>query len=77
LVARRLKNHLQAFGLVGAPAPVVAEEPTQAVVQEPAEVVAQGPATEQSAVEEQKPVVARAAAEIAKVKTKKATGKKE
>jgi hypothetical protein len=76
-LARRLKNHLPAFGLVGAPAPVVAEEPTQAVVQEPAEVVAQGPATEQSAVEEQKPVVARAAAEIAKVKTKKATGKKE
>src|ERR1700736_2519101 len=36
-LARRLKNHLQAFGVVGAPAPVVAQEPTQAVVEKPAE----------------------------------------
>jgi hypothetical protein len=36
-LARRLKNHLQAFGLAGAPAPVVAQEPTQAVAQKPAE----------------------------------------
>ncbi len=26
-LARRLKNHLQAFGFVGAPAPVAAQEP--------------------------------------------------
>jgi hypothetical protein len=46
-LARRLKNHLQAFGLVGAPAPAVAEEPTQAVAQKPAEEAIQEPATEQ------------------------------
>src|SRR3984957_16246637 len=46
-LARRLKNHLQAFGLAGAPAPVVAEEPTQAVVEKPAEEAVQEPATEQ------------------------------
>ena len=53
-LARRLKNHLQAFGLVGAPAPapVVAPEPVSAVAQKPAEVTVQEPATEQ-----QEPVV--------------------
>jgi hypothetical protein len=60
-LARRLKNHLQAFGLVGAPGPVVVEEP----------------ATEQPAAKQQEPAAAPAAVEAAKVKTKKATGKKE
>jgi hypothetical protein len=46
-LARRLKNHLQAFGLVGAPGSVKAQEPAQAVVQEPAEKAVQEPATEQ------------------------------
>jgi hypothetical protein len=46
-LARRLKNHLQAFGLVGAPVPSVAEEPTQAVAENPAEKEVQEPATEQ------------------------------
>jgi hypothetical protein len=35
-LARRLKNHLQAFGLAGAPAQAVAEEPAEEAVQEPA-----------------------------------------
>src|SRR6478672_1186521 len=51
-LARRLKNHLQAFGLVAAPAPVVAQDPTQAGAQKPAEEAVQEPATEQ-----QEPVV--------------------
>jgi hypothetical protein len=46
-LARRLKNHLQAFGLVGATAPVVTQDATQAVAQKPAEVTAREPATEQ------------------------------
>jgi hypothetical protein len=46
-LARRLKNHLQAFGLVAAPAPAVAEEPNQVVAQKPAEEAVQEPATEQ------------------------------
>jgi hypothetical protein len=46
-LARRLKNHLQAFGLVGAPVPAVTQEPTQAVAQDPAEEAVQEPATEQ------------------------------
>jgi hypothetical protein len=46
-LARRLKNHLQAFGLAGAPAPVVSQEPTQAVVEKPAEEAVQEPAPEQ------------------------------
>jgi hypothetical protein len=47
-LARRLKNHLQAFGLVvGAPAPVVDKYPLQAVAQKPAEEAVQAPATEQ------------------------------
>src|SRR4029077_2570817 len=33
-LARRLKNHLQAFGLEGAPTPVVAEKPAEDVVEE-------------------------------------------
>ena len=47
-LARRLKNHLQAFGLVGAPAPapVVTSDTAQAVQESP-EVTAQEPATEQ------------------------------
>jgi negative regulator of sigma E activity len=60
-LARRLKNHLQAFGLVGAPAPVVVEEPT----------------TDQPAADRQEPVAEPAAVEIAKAKSKKAAGKKE
>jgi negative regulator of sigma E activity len=60
-LARRLKNHLQAFGLVGAPAPVVVEEPT----------------TDQPAADRQEPVAEPAAVEIAKAKGKKAAGKKE
>jgi hypothetical protein len=35
-LARRLKNHLQAFGLVAAPAPAVTQEPADAAVREPA-----------------------------------------
>jgi hypothetical protein len=46
-LARRLKNHLQAFGLVGATAPVAANGPVEVGVQEPAEVTVQEPATEQ------------------------------
>jgi hypothetical protein len=47
-LARRLKNHLQAFGLVvGARAPVVDQKPAQAVAQKPAEETVQEPATEQ------------------------------
>ena len=46
-LARRLKNHLQAFGFVEAPAPAVAGEPTQAVAQKPAEEAIQESATEQ------------------------------
>jgi hypothetical protein len=46
-LARRLKNHLQAFGLVGAPAPAVTQEPTQAVAPKPAVESFQEPATEQ------------------------------
>jgi hypothetical protein len=60
-LARRLKNHRQAFGLVGAPAPVVVEEPT----------------TDQPAADRQEPVAEPAAVEIAKAKGKKAAGKKE
>jgi hypothetical protein len=51
-LARRLKNHLQAFGLVGAPAPVVAQGPAQPVAQKPAEEAVQEPATER-----QEPIV--------------------
>jgi hypothetical protein len=48
-LARRLKNHLQAFGFVGAPvpAPMVSQEPDSAMVQKPSEVTVQEPATEQ------------------------------
>ena len=46
-LARRLKNHLQAFGLAGAPAPAVAEEPAEVAIQEPGEGTVQEPATEQ------------------------------
>ena len=44
---RRLKNHLQAFGLVGAPTPVVAQDSTEAVAQKRAEEAVQEPATKQ------------------------------
>ena len=60
-LARRLKNHLRAFGLVGAPAPAIV----------------QAAATEQPAAKQQEPAAAPAAVEAAKVKTKKAAGKKE
>ena len=60
-LARRLKNHLQAFGLVGAPAPAVAKEP----------------GAERPAVEQQEPVAAEVVVETAKAKGKKAAGKKE
>jgi hypothetical protein len=69
-LARRLKNHLQAFGLVGATASVVAEEPTQAVAQKPAEEAVQEPATEQP-----EPVTGPAVVETAKAKGKKANKK--
>ena len=48
-LARRLKNHLQAFGFVAAsvPAPVVAQEPAGLLVQKPAEETVQEPATGQ------------------------------
>jgi hypothetical protein len=46
-LARRLKNHLQAFGLVGAPGPVVVEEPAT----EQTEAGQQEPSAEPSAVE--------------------------
>jgi hypothetical protein len=53
-LARRLKNHLQAFGLVGASDPGVAQDPTQVVAQKPAEVTVQEPATEQEPMVEPK-----------------------
>lgn len=46
-LARRLKNHLQAFGLVGAPGPVTAEKPVEVAIREPGERTVQEPATEQ------------------------------
>ncbi len=55
-LARRLKNHLQAFGLVGAPASAVTQEP----------------ATEQPAVEQQTPVAESEVVGAAKAKGKKA-----
>lgn len=58
-LARRLKNHLQAFGLVGAPAPVVVQEP----------------ATEQPAAEQGDPAAAEVVIETAKAKGKKANKK--
>jgi hypothetical protein len=65
-LARRLKNHLQAFGLVGAPAPAVVQDPTQALAQKPAEEAVQEPATGQ-----QEPIVEP------KAKTTKKAAKKE
>jgi hypothetical protein len=58
-LARRLKNHLQSFGLVGAPAPAVAKEP----------------GAERPAVEQQEPVAAEVVVETAKAKGKKANKK--
>jgi hypothetical protein len=58
-LARRLKNHLQAFGLVGAPTPAVMQEP----------------ATEQPAVDQPEPTAAEVVVETAKAKGKKATKK--
>jgi hypothetical protein len=75
-LARRLKHHLLAFGLVGT-VPEVTKGSSSAVAQEPAEAVAQGPATEQSADKQQETVDAPAAVEAAKVKTKKPAPKKE
>jgi hypothetical protein len=46
-LARRLKNHLQAFGIVGAQAQVVGNEPVEIAAQKPAEEAVQEPATEQ------------------------------
>jgi hypothetical protein len=60
-LARRLKNHLQAFGLAGAPAPVVAQEPS----------------SEQPAAEQAGPVADTEMVETAKPKGKKAAAKKE
>ena len=58
-LARRLKNHLQAFGLVAAPTPVAVQEP----------------AAEQPAVERQEPAAEPTAIETAKAKGKKANKK--
>ena len=69
-LARRLKNHLQAFGLVAAPAPAVAEEPNQVVAQKPAEE-----AVQESATEQPEPVTGPAVVETAKAKGKKANKK--
>jgi hypothetical protein len=60
-LARRLKNHLQAFGLVEATAPAVVQEAT----------------IEKPAAEQQEPVTEPVAAEVAKAKGKKAAAKKE
>ena len=60
-LARRLKNHLQAFGIVLAPAPVVAKEPAT-----------EQPPTDRPAANQQEPEVI----ETAKAKGKK-TAKKE
>jgi hypothetical protein len=76
-LARRLKNHLQAFGLAGAPAPAVTQEPADAAVREPAQAVGQGESTAGSAAKQQEPAAAPAAVEAAKVKTKKPATKKE
>jgi hypothetical protein len=46
-LARRLKNHLQAFGLVGASGPVAAEKPAEVAIQGPGEATVQDPASEQ------------------------------
>jgi hypothetical protein len=58
-LARRLKNHLQAFGFVGAPVPVAAKES----------------ATEQPPVDQQEPAAAEVVVETAKAKGKKASKK--
>jgi hypothetical protein len=60
-LARRLKNHLQAFGIVEASGPAVTQES----------------AIEQPAAEQKEVVAEPAAVEIAKVKTKKPAAKKE
>ena len=46
-LARRLKNHMQAFGVVGASGPVAAEKPAEVAIQGPGEATVQDPATEQ------------------------------
>lgn len=58
-LARRLKNHLQAFGLVAAPVPAVTQEPT----------------TEQPAVEQNEVEAEPAPVETAKAKGKKGSKK--
>jgi hypothetical protein len=60
-LARRLKNHLEAFGLAEAPAPAIVQEPT----------------IEQPAAEQQEPVIEPVAAETAKAKGKKVAAKRE
>jgi hypothetical protein len=74
-LARRLKNHLQAFGLAAVPAQAVTQEPAHTA--EPAQGVGQGQSTEGSAAKQKEPVAAPGAVEAAKVKTKKTAGKKE
>jgi hypothetical protein len=59
-LARRLKNHLRAFGLAGAAVLIVAQDAAQAVVQEPAPVTAEKLAdgtVQEMATVQQKPVV--------------------
>jgi hypothetical protein len=55
-LARRLKNHLQAFGLVGAPTPAVTQEP----------------AIDQPVADQPEPAAVEAVAETAKAKGRKA-----
>src|ERR1700721_3719299 len=50
-LARRLKNHLQAFGLAGAPAPVVEQKATEMLVQEAAQAGVEEPATDRTAAD--------------------------
>jgi hypothetical protein len=73
-LARRLKNHLQAFGFVGTPAPVVAQEPAQAAVPKPLEVAIQEPGeatVQEPATEQLEPLV------VPKAKATKRSAKKE
>jgi hypothetical protein len=72
-LARRLKNHLQAFGLVGAPASGVAEVPAEVLAKGPVETAVQEPAeltVQEMATEQQKPTVEPKAKSIKKA-TKK------
>jgi hypothetical protein len=76
-LARRLRNHLQAFGLVAAaPAPVVEQKATEMLVQEAAQGGVEEPATGLTAGDQNEVENEPAAMETAKVRGKKA-GKKE